>query len=76
MAASLKTWAESEDKTLLRSQFGTLILMSDIVVMKETEFAFFRSLCDSNDIFLQRGIFCNKIEQVKHKLLTKKKKKL
>lgn len=50
--------------------------MSDIVVMKETEFAFFRSLCDSNDIFLQRGIFCNKIEQVKHKLLTKKKKKL
>lgn len=40
VAASPKTLIESGDKTHLRSQFRTVILMSDTVITKETQISF------------------------------------
>lgn len=65
---SLKTSIKSGYKTHLSSQFRIVILMNDTVITEETYISFCQLSVEGNYIFLQRGMFCNKIGEVKNNL--------
>lgn len=68
VAASLKTSIESGCKTHLSSQFRIMIFMNDTIITKETHIFFCQLSVESNYIFLQRGTFCRKTEEVRTNL--------
>lgn len=65
VAASLKISIESGCKI---HQFRIMILMNDTITTIETQISFCQLSVEGNYIFLQKGMFCDKIEEVKTNL--------